>query len=155
MRTHYSRLRPQAGPRGGTLAFLTFSQSSACSDARVSLFLQLSGNILTRTGGVELSDRLPCTVPGNTEQVTWLGDGTNLPGRRIPDNLCKYAAIRLVEHDPVPWVWSEPNDLLPKMTVRSKEMKDNFGDFLCGPVAKTPWFQVPSLARELDPTCCN
>ena len=59
VRTHYSQLCPQAGPQGGTLTFLTFSQSSACSDA--SLFLKLSGdaspgNILTRAGGVELSD---------------------------------------------------------------------------------------------------
>lgn len=146
VRTHYSQLCPQAGPRGGTLTFLTFSQSSACSDARMSLFLKLSGdaspgNILTRTGGVELSDRLMCTVPGNTEQVTWLGDKTNLRGR-IPDNLCKYAATLSVEHDSVPWVWSEPSDLLPKMTVRRKETKGNSGDIPWGPVDKTPCFQV-------------
>ena len=45
---------------------------------------------------------------------------------------------------------SKLSDLLPKMTVRSKETKGNFGDFLYGPVAKTTWFQVPSLVGELS-----
>ena len=53
--------------------FLTFRQSFACSDAKLHLFLKLSGDaspgsILTRMGGVELSDRLLCTMPGNTEE---------------------------------------------------------------------------------------
>ena len=65
-----------------------------------------------------------------TEYIIYSGEETDLLGRRISNNLCRYSALKRLEHNLHSLSVSCISDIFPKMTDREKPDKCHFSQVI-------------------------